>query len=144
MKCGKCNNPDTKVVDSRIVDNWQTIRRRRECEVCGYRFTTFERVGMTELMVIKKDWSKEMYDRSKLKKAILLAFAKTDFTNEEIENLLNTLEIKWQSEWSEIQSSVSWDDVLELLKDKYPVPYVRFSSVYKSFSTLDDFKQLIG
>ena len=61
----------------------------------------------------------------------------------EIENLLNTLEIKWQSEGSEIQSSVIWDDVLELLKDKYPVPYVRFSSVYKSFSTLDDFKQLI-
>ena len=143
MKCGKCNNPDTKVVDSRIVDNWQTIRRRRECEVCGYRFTTFERVWMTELMVIKKDWSKEMYDRSKLKKAILLAFAKTDFTNEEIENLLNILEIKQQSEWSEIQSSVIWDDVLELLKDKYPVPYVRFSSVYKSFNSLDDFKQLI-
>ena len=143
MKCGKCSNPDTKVVDSRIVDNWQTIRRRRECEICGYRFTTFERVWMTELMVIKKDWSKEMYDRSKLKKAILLAFAKTDFTNEDIENLLNTLEIKWQSEGSEIQSSVIWDDVLELLKDKYPVPYVRFSSVYKSFSTLDDFKQLI-
>lgn len=143
MKCGKCNNPDTKVVDSRIVDNWQTIRRRRECEVCGYRFTTFERVWMTELMVIKKDWSKEMYDRSKLKKAILLAFAKTDFTNEEIENLLNILEIKRQSEWSEIQSSVIWDDVLELLKDKYPVPYVRFSSVYKSFNSLDDFKQLI-
>lgn len=144
MKCGKCKNPDTKVVDSRIVDNWSTIRRRRECEVCGYRFTTFERVWMTELMVIKKDWSKEMYDRSKLKKAILLAFAKTDFTNEEIENLLNTLEIKWQSEWLEIQSSVIWDDVLELLKDKYPVPYVRFSSVYKSFASLDDFKQLIG
>ena len=143
MKCGKCSNPDTKVVDSRIVDNWQTIRRRRECEVCGYRFTTFERVWMTELMVIKKDWSKEMYDRSKLKKAILLAFAKTDFTNEEIENLLNTLEIKRQTEWSEIQSSVIWDDVLELLKDKYPVPYVRFSSVYKSFNSLDDFKQLI-
>ncbi len=143
MKCGKCQNSDTKVVDSRIVDNWQTIRRRRECEVCGYRFTTFERVWMTELMVIKKDGSKEMYDRSKLKKAILLAFAKTDFTNEEIENLLNILEIKRQSEWSEIHSSVIWDDVLELLKDKYPVPYVRFSSVYKSFDSLDDFKQLI-
>ncbi len=94
-------------------------------------------------MVIKKDWSKEMYDRSKLKKAILLAFAKTDFTNEEIENLLNTLEIKWQSQWSEIPSSTIWDDVLELLKDDYPVPYVRFSSVYKSFASLDDFKQII-
>lgn len=144
MKCAKCQSLDTKVVDSRIVDNGQTIRRRRECEVCGYRFTTFERVWMTELMVIKKDWSKEMYDRSKLKKAILLAFAKTDFTNEEIENLLNSLEIKRLSEWSEILSSMIWDDVLELLKDKYPVPYVRFSSVYKSFASLDDFKQLIG
>jgi len=143
MRCGKCGNLDTKVVDSRIIDNWQTIRRRRECEVCGYRFTTFERVWMTELMVIKKDWSKEMYDRSKLKKAILLAFAKTNFTNEEIESLLNSLEIKWQSEWLEIQSSVIWDDVLSLLKEKYPVPYVRFSSVYKSFDSLDDFKQII-
>ncbi len=84
-----------------------------------------------------------MYDHSKLKKAILLAFAKTNFTNEEIENLLNTLEIKRQSQWPEIQSSVIWDDVLELLKHDYPVPYVRFFSVYKSFDSLDDFKQLI-
>ena len=134
---------DTKVVDSRIVDNWQTIRRRRECEFCQYRFTTFERMWVTELMVIKRDGSKEMYDRSKLKKAILLAFAKIDFTNEEIENILNTLEIKWQSGGSEIPSSVIWDDVLELLKNDYPVPYVRFSSVYKSFASLDDFKQII-
>ncbi len=94
-------------------------------------------------MVVKKDWSKEMYDHSKLKKAILLAFAKTDFTNEEIEWLLNTLEIKWQSQWDEIPSSIIGDDVLELLKSDYPVPYVRFASVYKSFSSLDDFKQLI-
>ena len=94
-------------------------------------------------MVIKRDGSKEMYDRSKLKKAILLAFAKIDFTNEEIENILNTLEIKWQSGGSEIPSSVIWDDVLELLKNDYPVPYVRFSSVYKSFASLDDFKQII-
>lgn len=95
-------------------------------------------------MVIKKDGSKEMYDHSKLKKAILLAFAKIDFTNEEIESLLNTLEIKWQWQWDEIRSSVIWDDVLELLKKDYPVPYVRFASVYKSFASLDDFKQLIG
>lgn len=143
MKCAKCKNMDTKVVDSRIIDNWQTIRRRRECEFCWYRFTTFERMWITDLMVIKKDGSKEMYDHSKLKKAILLAFAKTNFTNEEIENLLNTLEIKRQSQWPEIQSSMIWDDVLELLKEDYPVPYVRFFSVYKSFDSLDDFKQLI-
>ena len=98
---------------------------------------------MTELMVVKKDGSKEMYDRSKLKKAVLLAFAKTDFTNDEIENILNNLEIKRQSGGSEIPSSVIWDDVLELLKNDYPVPYVRFSSVYKSFESLDDFRQII-
>jgi len=143
MKCPKCKNLDTKVIDSRIIDNWQTIRRRRECEFCSYRFTTFERMWVTELMVIKKDWSKEMYDRSKLKKAILLSFAKTDFGDDDIENLLNTLETKWQSEWTEIPSSLIWDDVLELLKKDYPVPFVRFSSVYKSFDSLDDFKQLI-
>lgn len=143
MKCAKCKNTDTKVVDSRIVDNWQTIRRRRECEICWYRFTTFERIGITELMVIKKDWSKEMYDRSKLKKAVVLAFAKTNFTNDEIEDILNTLEIKRQSQWSEIKSSIIGDDVLWLLKDSYPVPYVRFCSVYKSFNSLDDFKNLI-
>lgn len=143
MKCPKCTNMDTKVVDSRIVDNWQTIRRRRECEFCQYRFTTFERIWMTELMVVKKDGSKEMYDRSKLKKAVLLAFAKTDFTNDEIENILNNLEIKRQSGGSEIPSSVIWEDVLELLKNDYPVPYVRFSSVYKSFESLDDFRQII-
>ena len=98
MKCGKCQALDTKVIDSRIIEEGQTIRRRRVCEHCGFRFTTFERIGITELMVTKKDGSREMYDRSKLKKAILLSFAKTDFGDDDIENLLNTLETKWQSE----------------------------------------------
>lgn len=87
-----------------MIDNGQTIRRRRECEFCGFRFTTFERMGITDLMVIKKDGSKEMYDRLKLKKAILLAFAKTNITTEEIDDFLNSLEIKRPSQGSEISS----------------------------------------
>ncbi|MDR0861086.1 MAG: transcriptional regulator NrdR [Candidatus Peribacteria bacterium] len=132
------------MIDSRIIDNGQTIRRRRECEFCGFRFTTFERVGITDLLVIKKDGSKEMYDRLKLKRAILLSFAKTDSKNEEIENMLNILEIKRQSQGNEITSQQIGDDVLDLLKQDYPVPYVRFASVYKSFEGLEDFKMLIG
>ena len=139
MKCGKCKNLDTKVIDSRIIENGQVIRRRRECEFCNFRFTTFERVGVTDLMVIKKDGGKEMYDRLKLKRAILLAFAKTDVKNEDIDDILNNLEIKWQSQGNEIPSQQIWDDVLELLKKDHPVPYVRFASVYKSFWGLGDF-----
>ncbi|MDR2541499.1 MAG: transcriptional regulator NrdR [Candidatus Peribacteria bacterium] len=132
------------MIDSRIVDNGQTIRRRRECEFCGFRFTTFERVGITDLLVIKKDGSKEMYDRLKLKRAILLSFAKTDSKNEEIEDMLNILEIQRQSQGNEISSQQIGDDVLNLLRQDYPVPYVRFASVYKSFEGLEDFKRLIG
>ncbi len=83
-----------------------------------------------------------MYDRLKLKRAVLLAFAKTNPQNDEIEDMLNTLEIKRQSQGNEIPSKQIGDDVLELLK-KYPVAYVRFASVYKSFSGLEDFKQLL-
>jgi transcriptional repressor NrdR len=89
---------DTKVIDSRVIDDGVTIRRRRECEFCNNRFTTFERKGFTELMVIKKDDKKEMYDRQKLKKSLMLSFAKREFNNEKVENLLNSLENKRLSE----------------------------------------------
>ena len=144
MRCGKCKNADTKVVDSRIIDNGQTIRRRRECEFCTFRFTTFERVGITDLMVIKKDGSKEMYDRLKLKRAVMLAFAKMDdASNEKIEEMLNALESTRQAQGNEISSRQIGDDVLAMLKEEFPVPYVRFASVYKSFTGLQDFKKLM-
>jgi len=85
-----------------------------------------------------------MFDRSKLKKAILLSAAKTDSTTEAIDDLLNTLEIQRQSQGNEISSKQIGDDVLEALKNDYPVAYVRFASVYKSFESLEDFKNLIG
>jgi len=143
MKCPKCQNMDTKVVDSRAIEDGQTIRRRRECEFCNNRFTTFERKGFTELMVIKKDGKKEMYDRQKLKKSLMLSFAKREFNNEKIENLLNILENEWMAEWKEISSKKIWNDILKMLKDIDPVVYIRFASVYKSFNGVEDFKKFI-
>jgi transcriptional repressor NrdR len=98
MNCPKCNNVDTKVVDSRVIDDGQAIRRRRECEYCQQRFTTFEKKGYTELVVVKKDGTKEIYDKSKLKRAILLSFAKRTMHHEDIENMVSKLEIQWSSE----------------------------------------------
>jgi len=143
MKCPKCQNMETKVVDSRVVDDGQTIKRRRECEFCGTRFTTFERKSYTELVVIKKDGKKEVYDRWKLKRALLLAFAKREFSNEKIEKILNDLENKWTVDGNEITSTQIGDDVLDALKESDPVVYVRFASVYKSFDSLEDFKTFI-
>lgn len=134
---------DSKVVDSRMIEDWTIIRRRRECERCAHRFTTFERIGLTELMVIKRDGTKELYDRAKLRKAILLAFAKRSVNPEVIDSLINNLEISWQSKGAEVSSKKIGDDILLVLKEIDPVVYVRFASVYKSFENFSDFKQFI-
>ncbi len=143
MKCPKCQSMETKVIDSRVIEEGQSIRRRRECEFCQHRFTTFERKWFTELVVIKRDGSKEMYDRQKLKKALLLSFAKREIDNERIESLINNLEAQWSIDKNEISSKEIWDDVLRALKSIDPVVYIRFASVYKSFDSLKDFKKFI-
>ena len=143
MKCPKCSNMDSKVVDSRMIEEGGGIRRRRECERCGHRYTTFERIGNVELVVIKKDWTKEMYDRAKLKKAVMLAFAKRSVQPDVIDALISNLEVKWQSEGSEVLSTKIWEDILASLREIDPVVYVRFASVYQSFNSFEDFKQFI-
>ena len=143
MKCPKCSNMDSKVVDSRMIEEWGVIRRRRECERCGHRYTTFERIGNVELVGIKKDWTKEMYDRAKLKKAVMLAFAKRSVQPDVIDALISNLEVKWQSEGSEVLSTKIWEDILASLREIDPVVYVRFASVYQSFNSFEDFKQFI-
>ena len=143
MKCPKCQNLETKVIDSRVIDDWQTIRRRRECEFCNNRFTTFERREFTDLTVVKKDGKKELYDRQKIKRALMLAFAKREFDTEKIWEILNNLENQRTSEWDEISSQKIGDDILEVLKELDPVAYIRFASVYKSFDNLEDFKKFI-
>ena len=132
MKCPKCQNMDSKVVDSRMIEDGQVVRRRRECEFCTHRFTTFERIGIVELIVVKKDGTKEMYDR-----------AKRPIHPEEIDKLISSLEIKWQAESPEISSKQIWSDILASLKDIDPVVYVRFASVYQDFDSFEDFKRFI-
>lgn len=142
MKCPKCWNLETRVIDSRVIDDGKAIKRRRQCEYCDNRFSTFEKIWITELVVIKRDWSKELYERTKLKKAIMLAFAKRDFPIEKIEDIIFNLETKWSVN-KEIPSQKIGDDILEALKSADPVAYVRFASVYKKFDSFKDFKQII-
>ncbi len=145
MQCPRCHHVETKVTDSRDVDNNSAIRRRRECLWCGVRFTTFERVWFTELMVVKKDGTKEFYNRDKLKKAIMLAFAKRDKVSvEEVHNLISNLEVQRLEQWNEISSQKIGEDVVEALKDLDFVAYIRFASVYKKFQSIDDFRLFIS
>lgn len=143
MKCPKCNNMDTKVIDSRVIEDGQSIRRRRECEFCNHRYTTFERKWYTEITVVKKNWEKEMYDRQKLKRSIVLACAKRKIDKENIETMISNLEADRSVDKNEVTSKEIWDDVLRALKKLDSVAYVRFASVYKSFDDLDDFKKYI-
>lgn len=143
MKCPKCNNLDTKVIDSRVVEDNQAIRRRRECEYCKTRFTTFERRWITELVVVKRDGTKELYDRSKLKKAIMLAFAKRTIQLNEIENQLSNMEVERSKLGTEIQSTEIGQDVLKMLKEIDAVAYVRFASVYMKFDSIWDFGKIL-
>ncbi len=143
MKCPKCGCQATRVLDSRIIDEGMAIRRRRECEKCGYRFTTFERPAISELVVIKKDGSSQPYDRQKIRKGLLLAFAKRPVSLADIEKIISELESKWVGEGKEISSTRIWEDILEKLKDIDPVAYVRFASVYKAFDSLEDFGKIL-
>jgi len=143
MICPQCQKENTKVIDSKESDRWKTIRRRRECESCKFRFTTFEKPIFSDLMVNKKDNSKEIYDRDKLKKSISLAFAKRKISNDELDALINDLEIKRIQNWQIINSETIWKDVLRFLKEKDPVAYTRFASVYMDFNDLDDFRKIL-
>lgn len=142
MKCPKCNNYDTKVLDSRVVQDGNAIRRRRECEYCEHRFTTFERRWITDLVVIKKDWTRELYDRTKITKALILAYAKRNIAIDKLEEIVSGLEVHRSAEW-EISSTKIWEDILVALKNEDPVAYIRFASVYMNFNSREDFQDLM-
>lgn len=142
MRCPKCNFDWTKVLDSRESQEWNVIRRRRECESCSHRFTTFERVGITDLVVIKKNGSRELYDRSKVTKALLLAYAKRNIWMDKIEEIVASLEAVRSAE-REISSTKVGEDILDHLKHEDPVAYIRFASVYMQFNSLTDFEKLL-
>lgn len=141
MNCPRCEHNDTSVLDSRETDGNKAVRRRRECNKCNNRFTTFERVETSKFLVVKKDGTRENYDRSKLEKGIWIACEKRKVTDEEVRKLINGLEEKWASLGKEISSKIIGEDVMKVLKDLDEVAYIRFASVYRQFKDLDSFKK---
>ncbi len=142
MKCPKCKHINTRVLDSRVIEDWTNIKRRRECEKCWYRFTTFEKVSI-DILILKKNWDKEIYDRIKLKKSILLAFANREITDKKIEFIIDNLENKRIWQWKEIKTKTIWQDILKELKKIDLVAYIRFASVYMQFESIEDFKKIL-
>ena len=143
MKCPSCGFADSKVIDSRTSDGGSAIRRRRECPECSFRFTTFERMQTTNLMVEKKDASVEPYDREKLERGILIACGKRPVSLEKIREKLSEFEEKWAKEKT-IKSQKIGEDIVSMLRDLDDVAFIRFASVYKEFKDVETFKQEIS
>lgn len=144
MRCPFCANPDTKVVDSRPTEEGQAIRRRRECESCFKRFTTYETVEEIPLMVVKKDGSRETFDRNKLMNGIIKACEKRSVPFDKIEKIVFEIESGLNNMMKkEMDSEIIGEFVMEHLKEIDDVAYVRFASVYRRFTDADDFRDEI-
>ncbi|MDP2624809.1 MAG: transcriptional regulator NrdR [Candidatus Peregrinibacteria bacterium] len=140
MKCPKCKKSTTRVLDSRDTNEGREIRRRRECEKCKFRFTTFERIDTSNFIVIKKDGSRESYQRSKIEGGIWKSCEKRPVTEAQVDALLNDLEDKWSAVGKEIPSQMIGAHVMEALKKLDEVAYIRFASVYRQFKDVESFK----
>src|SRR5450759_2949885 len=140
MRCPFCGHDETKVVDSRVSESQDAIRRRRECLSCSQRFTTYERREGVPLMVIKKNGGREPFDRIKLLTGLVVATAKRDVSGEQLQSLIDDIETELHNDFKyEIPTKQLGDMVLKRLKELDRVAYVRFASVYKEFSDLDGF-----
>jgi transcriptional repressor NrdR len=140
MRCPFCGHDETKVVDSRVSESQDAIRRRRECLSCEQRFTTYERREEMPLMVTKRDGSAEPFDRGKLLRGLVVATAKRNVSTESLEALMDDIESELHNSFNyEVDSMVLGDMILVRLKDLDKVAYIRFASVYKSFQDLDEF-----
>lgn len=144
MLCPFCNHPETKVIDSRETQEGRAIRRRRECEKCEVRFSTYEEVEIFRLQIIKKDGSREEYDRTKIERGLRRAFEKRPNAEERIEKILGEVEYALhEKNVSEIQSREIGSLVMEKLKEADDVAYIRFASVYKSFGSAKSFRKAL-
>ena len=142
MKCPYCGHSETKVLDSREAEEDATTRRRRECLKCEKRFTTFERVEMTDLVVIKKDGRREKYSRDKILSGIVKACQKRPVPRERIEESVNEIERELKNlDTTEIESTKIGELVMKKLKSLDKVAYIRFASVYKEFADIETFEQ---
>ena len=140
MKCPFCNKDDTRVVDSRPVDDNSSIRRRRMCDACGKRFTTYEKVETIPLIVIKKDQNREQYDRRKIENGVIRACYKRPISAQQITAVVDQIEtLVFSSEEREVSSEVIGEIVMDQLKELDPVAYLRFASVYREFKDVNTF-----
>ena len=149
MKCPFCEHDGSRVIDSRPAELNTMIRRRRECERCKKRFTTFERIESIPLIVVKKDGKREAYDRNKMANGILKACEKRPVSAKMIEDLVNRIERElYQNESKEVSSAFIGERIMEELRKTDQVAYVRFASVYRQFkdveSFMDELKKLMG
>ena len=140
MKCPFCSSENTRVIDSRPADDNNSIRRRRLCDDCGKRFTTYEKVETIPLIVIKKDNIREQYDRSKIEGGVLRACHKRPISADQISKLVDDVEVEiFNREEKEIPSTVIGEILMDKLKDLDSVAYVRFASVYREFKDVNTF-----
>ncbi len=140
MKCPYCDNQDTKVIDSRHTEEGHAIRRRRECDKCNKRFTTYEKVEEMILMVVKKDGSREAFDRNKILSGIVKACEKRPVSMAAIEHVVDDIERGVNNMMEkEVQSSFIGELIMEQLKELDEVAYVRFASVYRQFTDVNTF-----
>lgn len=145
MRCPFCGNEDTQVKDSRPTEDNAAIRRRRSCPKCGSRFTTFERVQIRELAVVKKDGRRTPFDRDKLARSIQVAVRKRAVDPDRIERLVTGIQRRLESSGeTEVSSDTIGEMVMEALLTLDPVAYIRFASVYKNFREVSDFEELVG
>lgn len=139
MRCPRCKEFDTKVIDSRITEDGFSIRRRRECNKCGYRFTTYEKLEL-DIMIVKKDGRREPYKREKLISGIRKACHKRPISEDIIKKFINELELDLiQKGEKEVPSWYIGEKVISFLKEWDKVAYIRFASVYKEFKDLEEF-----
>lgn len=140
MRCPFCGQDNTRVVDSRPVDDTNSIRRRRLCDACGKRFTTYEKIETIPLSVIKKDQTREQYDRGKIQDGVLRACYKRPIPMEKIEEMIDSIEGQiFNTEEREISSTKIGEIVMEHLRKLDAVAYVRFASVYREFKDVSTF-----
>ena len=145
MKCPFCGNIDTQVKDSRATEDNSAIRRRRFCSACGARFTTFERIQLRELTVLKKSGKKVPFYRDKLERSVQIALRKRPVENERIERMISGIVRRVESLGeTEVSSDVIGEIVMEGLQSVDSVAYVRFASVYKNFREAKDFEEFLG
>lgn len=140
MKCPFCGEENTKVIDSRPADDNSSIRRRRQCEKCDKRFTTYEKLETIPLVVIKKDMTREPYDRSKIERGLFRSCTKLPIPIDQINQVVDSVETEiFNLEKKEVPSQYIGEVVMERLKDLDPVAYVRFASIYREFKDVNTF-----